>query len=687
MAILGGSPLGIIGSKSVPSSVAPGKPDSGFNGGNSRNVVVSSYNRSQGGSLFTGRRRLRAWPNISKSVSSYPVGGTSVQDTTGISDVLIDSKTGKLNDKFQSSIGEDSKGSNLLHNNDVYDTSILNILEKLAPTKAALRPTDFAYLKNVGVYPNNRLMIARRFVAPSGDNIMVKRDSKEVASIATLISWRGEGDDFVEITFGEEWTSAKADFTGMLNSLGDDFTKSNLGGIAGAGANALPLPGFTEIFQRKFLESLGLLESGASNQIPSGNPNLIKEAKMRKTVPYGSDGYGLTAKVSIKMTCEYELKFISGIDPTMVWMDLIGMIVRFGTSESSNYGLSQAVAAKMGRWAANPYTLIQDVISGIKDAIKRAETELREAISSIYNAATEAASKLSSLAPGATASEPEAPGKSPKDLGNEAAAVAKDAGNALIDKLVSIGEDTIKASVMKYRVEVMGIVNALTGNPSTPWHITIGNPMRPVFCSGDMLTTAVTLKLGPILAFNDLPSSITVDFTLDNARNWGMQEIMAKFNSGYLRTVDVQKTFFETNASTSGTEPPGVLPGEYLTPNDSKPAVVGSTGSGVVNQGGNPLSASASNATVAISATTSNASATISSTASNATTSIPISGTPSTSVVSSPVPVNPDQSPVPGATINTPVVPAGGNPSMPGVEIDFTDVAAEQSKLEGGAKK
>ena len=59
-----------------------------------------------------------------------------------------------------------------------------------------------------------------------------------------------------------------------------------------------------------------------------------------------------------------------------------------------------------------------------------------------------------------------------------------------------------------------------------------------------------------------------------------MQEIMAKFNSGYLRTVDVQKTFFETNATFDKTadkvifqETPGVLPGSknsnvtFITPN------------------------------------------------------------------------------------------------------------------------
>ena len=610
MAVLGGSPLGIIGVKSVPENGGM----SGFNGGASRNVNVSNYNRSKALSLFTGRRRLRAWPNISASKSKYnqkndkgDYESLESQDTTGLSDVYID-KAGKLVDNFKSSIGTDSsgnpiKGSNLLHNNDVYDTSVLNILEKLAETKAALRPTDFAYLKNIGVYPNNRLMIARRFVSPSGDNIMVKKDSKEVPSIATLISWRGEGDDFIEITFGEEWVPAKADFTNLLNSLGDDFDKSNLGGIANAAANVLPLPGFTEIFQRKFLESVGLLEEGSSSQIPSGNPNLIKEAKMRKTVGYNEPGSGLTATISIKMTCEYELKFISGIDPTIVWMDIIGMILRFGTSESSNYGLSQAVAAKMGRWAANPYKMIEDVINGIKDSIKNAQKELTDAIMKVYDAATLAAANIKEVV-SPDPKEEKTGTELAKEKANEAAEMAKNAGMAMIDKLAGITIDTIKASVLKYRVEVMGIVNALSGNPSTPWHITIGNPLRPVFCSGDMCVTSVTLKLGPILAFNDLPSSITADFSLNNARPLGMQEIMAKFNSGYLRTVDTQKTFFETMMVSTPeglkTEPVGVLPGEFnLVKSNADIAISGTIiGSfSTVNQGGGNTSAPAVNTT------------------------------------------------------------------------------------------
>jgi hypothetical protein len=55
----------------------------------------------------------------------------------------------------------------------------------------------------------------------------------------------------------------------------------------------------------------------------------------------------------------------------------------------------------------------------------------------------------------------------------------------------------------------------MTGTPSTPWHITIGNPKRPIFSSGDMyIQDDVKVDLGPILQFNDLPSSIKCELHL-----------------------------------------------------------------------------------------------------------------------------------------------------------------------------
>jgi hypothetical protein len=116
-----------------------------------------------------------------------------------------------------------------------------------------------------------------------------------------------------------------------------------------------------------------------------------------------------------------------------------------------------------------------------------------------------------------------------------------------LGKLIGALAGGLEKTVQKYEHEVRGIVAALSGAPSTPWHVTIGNPLRPVFCSGDMYTDNVSLKLGSTLAFNDLPSNITLDFTLQNARPWGMQEIIAKFNTGHLRVVNTQKDFTSLN--------------------------------------------------------------------------------------------------------------------------------------------
>jgi hypothetical protein len=603
---LGGSPLGLIGLKSSPDL----NGNSTFNGGNSRNVNVSSYNKSRAGSLFTGKRVLRAWPNIQKRAGTVrdadgkEVPSEETWDTKGLGDVTYPILNDPKATKDGNVVGQAAKaGEDLykprenLHNNTVYDTSVLNIIEQLASTKASLRPADFAYLKNIGVYPNNRLMIARRFASPSADNIMVPKGKGEISSLATLISWSPEGQDFLDFTFGEEWENSEADFKGILNSLGEDLGLGNLGGIGGAMGNALPLPGFSEIFQRAFLAKLGLLEESSASTIPAGNPNLIKQAKQRKTIGYSQAGSGLKTNISIKMTCEYELKYISGIDPTIVWMDLLGMIVRFGTSSSETYGLSPGVAAKLIGWANNPDTLIRDVVKSISDALTNVIKKVKEKIAEIYNAATDAVAEMKKKEAEEDAKPKEGePGyvtpSSPKEseLAQQAADAARKLSMGAVTALSSVAGKITSGLVQKYRVKIIGIVNALSGLPSTPWHITIGNPMRPMFCSGDMLVESVQLKLGSQLTFNDLPSAITVEFTLTNARPLGLQEIMGKFNSGYLRTVDVQKSFYETKTlpgtGDGKTEPLGLLPLEITQENLYAPGSASNTAGTPSNTGG-----------------------------------------------------------------------------------------------------
>lgn len=537
-----GSPLGLFTLQSRPTRDGM----STFNGGQSRNVNVNSYNTgkkqqtnikgrdgsiiSSPVSLFSGNTLPNFWPNIKTAGTDIdPTGSTSSYNGFTRSD---------------------------LHNDDVYDTSLLNIIEKLSFSKmAALRPQDFAYLKNIGVYPNNRLMIARRFLSPVKDNIMSKGGTPPKS---ILISWKPEGEDFLDMDFGEEWTEAEADFTNILNKLGKDFGISGMGTGSGKGLNVLPLPGFTEGLQRGVLEYMGILEPGQGNAaLPSGNPNIIKVAKRRKTIGYGEAGSGLKCTVSIKMVVEYEQKFISGIDPTVAWMDILNNVLVFGTSNSSNYGLSSKFRANLDRWTSNPSALIDDIVTGLKKA-------LETVIAGI--------DKLVQQAKDALVAGPE------QKLERERSAIDS-AKDALIS-LASTALDSISKAIKKYKVELMGVANALSGAPSTPWHITVGNPLRPVFCSGDMYPSSdIKLTLGPTLAFNDLPSTIKVEFTLTNARPWGLQEILAKFNTGHLRTVNIQKDYLELDNQQPG--------GVYFNELENSSSTANSTGQSSTSQGAN----------------------------------------------------------------------------------------------------
>lgn len=528
MAILGGSPLGLIGVESRPTKTGL----STFNGGRTRNVNVNLYNvgketdkermgqtnNTKGGifSLFTGGNVVRPWANVGA------VDYSGNEPKTG-----IDTDYGGVSRKT-------------LHNNDVYDTSILNLIEKTSNTAAALRPSDFAYLKNLGVYPNNRLMIARRFAGPVADDIFIKA----AKPVSIMIMWLPQGENFLELTYGEEWVEAKADFTEMINNIAQDLLGKSVASSLSGMLNAVPLPGFTEGLTRELLTKLGVYNQGSGKILPAGDPNLIKEAKRRKTIKYEEAGSGLRCTCNIKMTVEYEQKFISGIDPTIAWQDIVSNAVRFGTSPGSNYGLSSGFGATLIKWVKDPGSIVRDFASYLRAAIDKVKSE----IAAMFEEDALAAE---------TSGDEGTTGTSADDQAEAEAAEIRKQGSivtAAIDKIIALGTSTINKTISKYTEEVKGIVAALSGMPSTPWHIAVGNPLRPIFCSGDMYTTDVTLSFGPILAFNDLPSTVTVAFTLQNARPWGLTEILAKFNTGHLRTVNTRVDDKSVNPLESVTE-------------------------------------------------------------------------------------------------------------------------------------
>lgn len=523
MALLGGSPLGLIGVRSLPTSDGM----STFNGGASRKISVNAYNNATSGQMsqtsgnFSGSVGTRSLFSGSASASVAPYGNIGKLGTT----------TGGGMD--MSGPYKGIKRSSL-HNNTVYDTSLLNIIEQLSGTQAELRPSDFAYLKDVGVFPNNRLMIARRFASPHNDNIFLK-GLPTGQPLAIMISWKPQGEDFLKISFGEKWEDAEADFKSVLDSLGEDFLGKQLGQKIGGGIAVVPLPGFTETIQRTVLARLGVIEDDMKTPLPSGNPNLIKMAKRRQTIKSEAAGSGLNCTVSIQMICEWEQKFISGIDPTIAWQDILGKILTFATSRSNNYGLKGSFEKTMKKWMDYPETIVEDMVKYIKEGLDKAITSIQEMIDGIKE----------TLAP----QDDKAKAEREKETAEKNKSKLEEiSAKGYAEKLVDDLKNGLSRQLNKYRIALEGIARSLSGAPSTPWHITIGNPLRPVFCAGDMyMDSDLALDLGATLAFNDLPSNIKATFTLTNARPWGLQEIAAKFNSGSIRVVTIVKDTNDLN--------------------------------------------------------------------------------------------------------------------------------------------
>lgn len=411
-------------------------------------------------------------------------------------------------------------GSGSSSGDDIYNTTTSSIIDYTSGIPSMrLRTQDFAYLRNYGVYPNNRLMVARRFKSPVEDDLT----SVTQEPISTLVSWFEGEKPPLKISFGEQWENGQGNLVELLDSvLGNN--KMIGGGLKALDSffkGGVPFSGFSEGLQYELLQQLGLTDKGLQN-VPSGNPNLIQESKKRRLVG-DSGGSSMTTKIDIDFETIYEQKFIGGSDPTLVYLDILNNILRFGGSESNFY-----INGKGG-------DLMRDFLNKFRKG------HWIEAMTVIVSSIIQLMSTVVEKLFGAI-----------KAVG-EAVAGAFTGESDPVSSIVSSALETIGGAVIsKYRVQIGGIISSLTGESSTPWHITIGNPKSPIFSTGDMYTQNVTIELGEVLAFNDLPSSIKVSFTLSNARSLGIQEIFSKFNAGKGRSYEnISKSAFESPVNTS----------------------------------------------------------------------------------------------------------------------------------------
>lgn len=451
------------------------------------------------------------------------------------------------NPEIKDAIPKIGTNAQSIHNDDTNDVSIASIVEYTSGIPSMkLTFADFAYLKNVGVFPNNRLIVARRFQSGVHSDLSTVKD----VPMATLVSWVPEDQEWLSADWGESWTDAEASFTSILNELGGDVKDliggSQLGNFAAGGMDMLPMPGFMEGIQYEILKKLGLQDDFGIGNSPLGNPNLIRQAKQRSLVSKNTAGSGLKCTITVTMNVEYEQKFINGLDPSLVYLDIIQNALTFGTSES--------VFQFNTKFQNSGSEFIKNLISGDLRAIA---ASIIQFVSALVEAISDIGAKIINAL-----INPPRNDQFPNT-------------NQIIDQIQKAFASTVGHVVSKYKVKLLGVLNALSGSPSAPWHVTIGNPKKPIFCSGDMLCETVKVELGKTLTFNDLPSSIKFSFSLTNARPLGAQEIFQRFNTGRGRSyARIKESFVEKSISATFSIKSGTVSTTIINQNGQSQSVV-----------------------------------------------------------------------------------------------------------------
>lgn len=200
-----------------------------------------------------------------------------------------------------------------------------------------LKPSDFAYLRELGVYPINRMAILRRF--PEGVFVPENLGLMNVEPISTIVGWIKPDDNFGTINFNESWDVTNKRFDEKIAEIVHSVTKIDV-------ANLIPIPSFAQGMLFEIYKRMGITTSNTANDesddpttniwglnnIPVGNPNVLKEAPYRN-----AEVQNIRSSFEFELISTYEQKLIGDVDPGSALLDIIDNIYAMGTSNMAFY--------------------------------------------------------------------------------------------------------------------------------------------------------------------------------------------------------------------------------------------------------------------------------------------------------------------------------------------------------------
>lgn len=416
-----------------------------------------------------------------------------------------------------------------------------------------LRSSDLAYLRDIGVFPINRLMILRRY--PEGVIVPVDLNDLKVEPISTVIGWVKRDTNMLEYSFNEKWN--KMDSSGRLDKMLQQIINDEFGIDI---ANIIPIPGWGLGFLFGILNKMGLTNYNRTN-LPIGDPNVLMEAITR---PH--ETFGLESSFDFELETTYEQKYIAGIDPTVSSMSILDNLLTMGTSDTKIIGKKGGPFMEKLRAAnENPTNgagwtaLAEEVVTSFVSAL--GET-LKEDAKDIVNFMKGMGIKQKGSEEDAKSNESNKEKKhwwqrdktEEKQVETDASTnkTGEDVAEGTIlkigDKFQQILQSDLVTSILastlaRYKWPLRGSISMFTGDPNTPWHLTIGNPYAPLLSMNNVYVKSVAVTESSEMGYNDIPKYRTVKIGMEQGRNMGKNEIYKLFGVRYKRRYNKTDSF------------------------------------------------------------------------------------------------------------------------------------------------
>lgn len=421
---------------------------------------------------------------------------------------------------------------NVYKYDDTDEDPYISLLEYFGDKKTKsliLRAADFVYLKDLGVYPINRLWILRRFpdncIVP---NNLIDWGKKAVEPVSTVVGWMKDKEDtpLITLSFNEMWT----DQNEMIDKILDQILKDN---FTFKSPRSVSVPGWGQGLLFGMLNAMGLTNDYNAMNVPTGDPNVLRVAKMREI-----NSQGLQSKMSLSLETTYEQKYINGVDPGLAMMDVLSNLFKMGTSDqrfilSNSPALQQLIGNINGNKNVNAWldfikNLLKSFLNGVADFIAAMASDSDDVITS---ATTNSEDVISDSTSGSTSGSTSSSTSSSTSGG----AQDKNSVGSTGGLISNVANSLLAGTIAKYRWPLKGSIALMSGINTTPWHLTIGNPYSPIINIGNIHVNNVEIKLSNDLGFNDMPSRIDVTIGTEFGRPLGKQELEKMFNNGYKR--------------------------------------------------------------------------------------------------------------------------------------------------------